>query len=104
MKQKARLSQLAERMGKTDYSPTKPVVSNARTTDGLVASAVDPNPPHGGKGDFRKVTVTLPPAVYEMLIQESFRRKMAREPNSLLASIVRECVVSCLTSKTKAGQ
>ena len=100
MKQKARLSQLAERMGKTDYSPeTKPVVSNARTTDGLVASAVNPNPPHGEKGDFRKVTVTLPPAVYEMLIQESFRRKMAREPNSLLASIVRECVVSCLTRR-----
>jgi transcriptional regulator of met regulon len=95
MKQRARLSQLASRMaesGKTDIGNTKS------------GNAIDPNPPHGDKGDFRKVTVTLPPAVYEMLIQESFRRKMAREPNSLLASIVRECVVTCLTGKTKAGQ
>src|SRR5205085_1482379 len=31
------------------------------------------NPPHGEKGDFRKITVTLPPGAYNRLIQESVR-------------------------------
>lgn len=52
------------------------------------------NPPHGEKGDFRKVTVTLPPGLYELLVQESARRKIAGEPNSLLAAVVREAVAS----------
>jgi hypothetical protein len=91
---KPRLSQLASRMGmKSDNSPgnKKPLASDRKP------AGVDPNPPHGERGEFRKVTVTLPPAVYEMLVAESFRRKMAREPNHLLASIVRESVVSHLT-------
>jgi hypothetical protein len=26
----------------------------------------DPNPPHGEKAGFRKITVTVPPEVYEL--------------------------------------
>lgn len=47
---------------------------------------------HGEKSDFRKVTVTLPPAVYSKLIQESARRKMAGERNKLISTMVREAV------------
>jgi len=32
------------------------------------------------KANFRKVTVTLPPDIYERLIQECARRKIAGEP------------------------
>lgn len=42
------------------------------------------------RGDYRKVTVTLPPEVYDLLIQESARRKSAGDPNHMLSAIARE--------------
>lgn len=56
----------------------------------------NPNPPHGEKGGFRKVTITLPPAAYEKLIHESARRKIAGEPNQLLSALLREAVTHYL--------
>jgi hypothetical protein len=44
----------------------------------------------GDRGDFRKVTVTLPPEVYDALVHESARRKSAGDPNHLLSAIARE--------------
>lgn len=58
--------------------------------------AEDPNPPHGEKGQFRKVTITLPPGVYERLIHESARRKIAGERNQLLSALLREAVTHYL--------
>jgi hypothetical protein len=49
---------------------------------------------HGEMGDFRKLTITLPPDIFEQLVLESSRRKIAKKPNSLMASIVREAVVA----------
>ena len=48
------------------------------------------------KGDFRKITVTIPPGAYEQLIYESARRKIAGEPNQLLSSLLREAVMDYL--------
>jgi transcriptional regulator of met regulon len=59
-------------------------------------SSIDPNPPYGEKGGFRKVTVTLPPEIYERLVHESARRKIAGEPNQLLSSLLREAVLNYL--------
>jgi hypothetical protein len=56
----------------------------------------DSNLPHGGKGSFRKVTVTLPPDLYERLIRESARRKIAGEPNQLVSALLREAVTRYL--------
>ena len=58
--------------------------------------AEDPNPPHGEKGHFRKITITLPPGAYERLIRESARRKIAGEPNQLLSALLREAVTQYL--------
>jgi hypothetical protein len=58
--------------------------------------SVDPNPPYGEKGAFRRVTVTLPPELYEQLVQESARRKIAGQPNQLLSSLLREAVTKYL--------
>lgn len=44
----------------------------------------------GERGDFRKVTVTLPPDLYDALVQESALRKSAGDPNHLLSAIARE--------------
>jgi hypothetical protein len=98
-REKTRLADLASKMrlsekrlpeiGKTDFGN--------RT--------IDPNPPHGEKGDFRKISVTLPPVAYEKLVQESARRKIAGEPNHLLSAIIREAVLGYLGERSdRAGE
>lgn len=57
---------------------------------------LDPNPPYGERGAFRKITVTVPPELYERLVQESARRKIAGEPNQLLSALLREAVTRYL--------
>ena len=42
------------------------------------------------------LSVTLPPEVYEQLIQESARRKIAGEPNQLLSALLREAIMDYL--------
>ena len=54
------------------------------------------NPPRGEKGDFRKLSVTVPPEAYERLIRESVRRKIAGEPNHLVSALVREALIQYL--------
>jgi hypothetical protein len=44
------------------------------------------------KREFRKVTITLPPDIYERLIQESARRKIAGAPNQMLSALFREAL------------
>jgi len=57
---------------------------------------VDANPGRGHKGDFRKISVTMPPVTYEQLVRESARRKIAGEPNQLLSALIREAVTQYL--------
>ena len=52
----------------------------------------DPNPPYGERGGYRKLTVTLPPDIYERLIQESARRKIEGRPNQMLSALLREAL------------
>jgi hypothetical protein len=54
----------------------------------------------GERGDFRKVTITLPPDVYEQLVKESARRKITKEPNHLLSSVIREALFKFLEIRT----
>ena len=53
---------------------------------------IDPNPGYREKGAFRKVTVTLPQDIYERLIRESARRKIAGAPNQMLSALFREAL------------
>jgi hypothetical protein len=48
------------------------------------------------KGTFRKVTVTLPQNIYERLIRESARRKIAGAPNQMLSALFREALTQYL--------
>ena len=57
---------------------------------------IEPNPPYGEKGEFRKITVTVPPEIYERLVRESARRKIAGEPNQLLSALLREAITRYL--------
>jgi hypothetical protein len=56
---------------------------------------IDPNSAHGEKA-FRKMTVTVPSEIYERLVRESARRKIAGEPNQLLSALLREAVYQYL--------
>lgn len=58
---------------------------------------------YGDKGEFRKVTVTLPPEAYEKLLRESTRRKIAQEPNGHLSSLLREVVMDYLRRADNSG-
>ncbi len=59
--------------------------------------AMDPNPPYGNRGEFRKVTITMPQETYEQLITESSRRKIAREPNHPISALIREALLAYLS-------
>jgi hypothetical protein len=63
-------------------------------------TSADPNPPYGEKSAFRKITVTVPPDIYERLVRESARRKIAGEPNQLLSALLREAVYQYLEQLT----
>lgn len=82
MTDKARLTALAGKLGTKKASAKK---------EGVVA-----NPPHGAKGDFVKLTVTLPPEVYELIMREVTRRKVAKESNPQISAVLREAVVKYL--------
>jgi len=51
-----------------------------------------PNSPCGERGGYRKLTVTLPPDIYERLVQESARRKIEGRPNQLPSALRREAL------------
>jgi hypothetical protein len=58
--------------------------------------ANDPNPPHGEKGAFRKITFTVPPDIYERLMVESTSRKIAGRRNHLISCVLREALTKYL--------
>lgn len=49
-----------------------------------------PSRPHGEKFGYVKVTVTLPPELYELIMKETTKRKLAKEPNPQVSAVVRE--------------
>ncbi|MDQ3257988.1 MAG: hypothetical protein M3R15_29575 [Acidobacteriota bacterium] len=94
MNGKARLTELATRISekRKDVNPTI-----------LNTEKLEANPSHGAKGDFVKVTITMPPAVYELIAKEAARRKMAKERDPNISAIVREASVKYLEGNgTKA--
>lgn len=56
----------------------------------------DPNASNAEKANFRKVTVTIPQAMYERLIKESARRKIERAHNQMLSALFREALTEYL--------
>ena len=55
--------------------------------------------PYGERGDFEKITVTLPSNVRGLLLEESLRRKKARSKDWAIAAIVREAIAAYLGPK-----
>ena len=60
------------------------------------SASLEPNPPHGEKGGFLKVTITLPPELYALLAEEATRRKTRKEKNAQVSAILREAAAAYL--------
>jgi hypothetical protein len=59
-------------------------------------TSIDANPAYGEKRTFRKITVSVPQEIYERLVRESVRRKIAGEPNQLVSNLLREALTKYL--------
>lgn len=64
-----------------------------------LAETVEVDRPYGERGDFEKVTVTLPSDVRALLLDESLRRKKQRSKDWPITMIMREAIASYLARK-----
>lgn len=53
---------------------------------------LDPNPARGNRGDFEKLTITMPPDMVDSLESIRRQRKRSKSGNADLSSIIREAV------------
>jgi hypothetical protein len=65
---------------------------SGKTPKPLSGETPNPNPPHGTRGDFVKVSVSLPGAFLEAVGTEALRRKRFKLPNATVGAVLREAV------------
>ena len=63
------------------------------------AKTLIPNPERGNRGDFERLTITMPPDMVEALELIRRQRKRAKEKNTDLSSLIREAVALWLEKK-----
>ena len=115
---KARMDELAEKLGiqETGYAAVPPATlddkqnknrkkvlrkpKNRKSKDQEIGHEnLVLNPPHGKKDNFEKITVTLPSPIRQLLLDETHRRKVERDPNWSISVIVREALIEYLGSQ-----
>jgi hypothetical protein len=87
-----------ETAGKLLFNETacRPGAPQRSTAEACMETTEDRFNSDGQKQYFRKVTITLPPEAYELLISECARRKIAGEKNHLVSALIREALASYL--------
>ncbi len=58
---------------------------------------IDPNPEKGKRGDFLKVTITLSPEIFQLLNEESTRRRLEGQKPATVSGLIRESIVAHLS-------
>ena len=90
MNTKARLTDLAGRL------------SGKRKSERRTGATVEVlHPPHGQKGESIKVTATLAPETYGLIMQDVMGRRMRKEKNANLSAVIREAIAAYLPGRTK---
>jgi hypothetical protein len=84
---------------KTGKQVIRKPVSRRGTPKITGPQSVEVHRPYGERGDFEKITVTLPSNVRGLLLEESLRRKKARSKDWAIAAIVREAIAAYLGPK-----
>jgi hypothetical protein len=74
-------------------------ISESRISEIHINAIPQAHAPHGERGGFLKLTVTLSPDVYALVADEVKRRKLAREPNAGLSAVLREAVTAFLGNR-----
>jgi hypothetical protein len=64
---------------------------------------VEATPPHGQRGEFLRVTITLSPEVFQLLADEVTRRKIHRAPNPNVSAVTREALTAYLAGAGKGS-
>src|SRR5437879_1222481 len=59
----------------------------------------DLHPPHGTRGEFRKLTVTLSPVLFAQVLQESTRRKVAGTKHANTSAVIREALAESFSRR-----
>jgi len=59
------------------------------------------HPPRGERGAFRKITTTVPAALYNLVVDEVAQRKRERESGADFAAVVREAIAVFFTERGK---
>jgi hypothetical protein len=54
------------------------------------------NPPRGKRSDFCKVSITLPPRLYQQLLRRVSQRKMKRAPDCTVSAVARDLLADGL--------
>ncbi|WP_298506683.1 hypothetical protein [uncultured Sphaerochaeta sp.] len=62
---------------------------------------IEPNPAQGQKGDFERLTITMPMDMVEMLEKIRMQRKRAKQKNTTISSLIREAVVEWLNKNAR---
>ena len=84
---------------KTGKQVIRKPVSRRSTPKVTVPQSVEVHRPFGERGNFEKITVTLPSEVRGLLLDESLRRKKGRSKDWAIAAIVREAIAAYLGPK-----
>ena len=61
----------------------------------------DLHPPHGTKGEFRKLTVTLSPVLFAQVLHESTRRKVAGTKPANTSAVIREALAEFFSRRER---
>lgn len=84
----ARLASFADRLRRGDTP------ASGKAPKAIIGETPSPNPPHGERGDFVKVSVHLPGAYLEAVGVEALRRKRFKLPNATVGAVLREAVAT----------
>ncbi len=108
MNKRARMTDLAdellshdERSEPPEEPKTRKLLFRKPAKRPQLAEAIEVSRPYGGRGDFEKVTVTLPSDVRDLLNQESLRRKRMRSSEWPITAIVRDALATYLNKRAE---
>lgn len=85
--------------GHAPKPPTQASNESKQRRSETPSARIELDPPYGERGDFEKITITLPSEVRALLLDESNLRKKRRSSDWPIAAIVRQALAAYLTKK-----
>jgi hypothetical protein len=93
---KSRMAQLAQELGSQKEDIKFPKAERGKKISAGI-------PGRGQRGDFYKLTATLPADLYQRVLDETARRKLAKEPGADFSSLIREALGQFFSGRATQG-